>query len=567
MAHIKVPHTIRRNGIYYFNLRIDSSFIRISLDTFCSSTALSIVSTIKLKIISLGGFKNMSEEEIISIVARTKTAIIDNATAILDRQSSQAKGLNSKYRSYFDEAQSHYNVAMPFAQLDGTLKKPVRPKNILSYKLDILSSNDEDIDSQVEAILRKEHIEPYPIYGESAVFGEYYQSDLEQLTKLLKSARNIRILIEEGKDKEALEALEFLTVSEQNQNSSEVNLKPFSYYIDEFLSAGLEGKLSNVNGEKRKIWSTGTYESNSRYLLIAKLYMGDTPLNGLTGINFDDFLRDIVQNMPRLNRKPYSAMTWEQRYEAVVEGIVEEDEMASGKTVEEYFKTLMSFFKYATDQRLLEESPLKNMRLSFRSKRVTRGRFSKKQVSDVLNYVAGQTDHNRKWPLILMAYTGMRNGEVMQLRKEDIKVCADTKINYFLITDKAGAAKSDDSIRRIPIHSQIIQHGFLDFVSSKEEEKLFEKDSKYLTRFYSNTLKPKLNLPDETEENKPLSLYSLRHSFITELANNEINHTTIQQIAGHSKLKDVTTTHYIGDLDVNTLSNAVEKVSYSVKVV
>lgn len=575
MAHIKVPHTIRRNGIYYFNLRLNSSFIRISLDTYCSSTALTIVSTIKSTSNSLGGFKKMSVEEILNVVERTKKEIIDCATAILNPNSQQAKKVASEHLTYFEEAQSYYTSVMAFAQFDESIKKPIKPKNLRNYKLDQLPSNDEDIDNQVNDILYKEHIEPDPEYGENAVFYDYYQNDLEQLTRLMKSAKNIRALIKDGRDNEALEALQFLTNqeqkhlknTEQKQNSVEVTLKPFSHYIDEFLVAGLDGKLSYIHGVRRKAWSTGTYQSNFRYLIIAKFYMGDIPLNELTGVNFDDFLRDIVQNMPLLNRNPYRNMTWEERFEAVVNGSVDENDLIKGKTCEEYFKTLMSFFKYAIDEHLLDESPLKEMRLKFRSKPITRGKFSKNQVNDILSYVATETDNNRKWPLILMAYTGMRNGEVMQLRNEDIKECADTNIKYFLITDKAGSAKSEGSVRKIPIHSQIIKLGFLEFVTSKKEKKLFNKDSKFLTSFYSNTLKPKLKLPDETEENKPLSLYSLRHSFITELANNDVNLTTIQQIAGHSKSSDVTTTYYIGNLDLYALSKAVEKVNYAVKVV
>lgn len=576
MAHIKVPHTIRRNGIYYFNLRLNSSFIRISLDTFCSSTALTIISTIKSTSNSLGGFKKMSEEEILNVVERTKKEIIDNTKAILNPESEQAKNVASEHQSYFSEAQGLYNGVMAFAGSD-LLKDtilPSKPKNLLNFKLNKLSSNDDDIGSKVEDILYEEHIEPDPDYGENAVFYDYYQNDLEQLTRLLKSAKNIRALIEDGRYNEALEALQFLINpdqkhlknTEQKQNSVEVTLKPFSHYIDEFLLAGSEGKLSNVHGARRKAWSTGAYESNFRYLIIAKFYMGDIPLNELTGVNFDDFLRDIVQNMPLLNRIPYRNMTWEERFEAVVNGSVDENDLITGKTCEEYFKTLMSFFKFAIDEHLLDDSPLSSMRLKYRSKPVTRGRFSKQQVNELLLYVAGETDHNKKWPLILMAYTGMRNGEVMQLRYEDIKECADTNIRYFLITDKAGSAKSEGSIRKIPIHSQIIQLGFLKFVTSKEGKKLFDKDSKFLTSFYSNTLKPKLNLPAETEENKSLSLYSLRHSFITELANNQINHTTIQQIAGHSKSDDVTSTYYIGKLDVSALSKAVEKVSYTLNI-
>ena len=65
------------------------------------------------------------------------------------------------------------------------------------------------------------------------------------------------------------------------------------------------------------------------------------------------------------------------------------------------------------------------------------GRVTNQPVYD---FVDKQKD-GRNWPVNIMAFTGMRNAEVMQLRKEDIKQ-SEEGIWYFRVTEEAGKLKT-----------------------------------------------------------------------------------------------------------------------------
>ena len=139
-----------------------------------------------------------------------------------------------------------------------------------------------------------------------------------------------------------------------------------------------------------------------------------------------------------------------------------------------------------------------------------------------------------------MAFTGMRNAEVMQLRKEDIRKSEEGR-GYFKVTESAGKLKTEQSNRVIPIHEQLLKKGFLEFVDSTTEKYLFRRFSqsdKYLTRIYSNHIKPSCDLPDERENGEILNLYSLRHFVVTTLVEEDASLPYIQSMIGHLQSAD-----------------------------
>jgi integrase len=67
----------------------------------------------------------------------------------------------------------------------------------------------------------------------------------------------------------------------------------------------------------------------------------------------------------------------------------------------------------------------------------------------------------RRWLPWLMAYTGARAGEVAQLRAGDVDPARKT----ILITPEAGTVKTGKA-RVVPVHAELIEHGFLEFVKA-----------------------------------------------------------------------------------------------------
>ena len=76
----------------------------------------------------------------------------------------------------------------------------------------------------------------------------------------------------------------------------------------------------------------------------------------------------------------------------------------------------------------------------------------------------------KRWAPWLCAYTGARITEITQLRKEDVR--EEDGIHYLRISPEAGSVKSD-SFRDVPLHSHLVEIGFLDFVAASETGSLF----------------------------------------------------------------------------------------------
>jgi len=74
----------------------------------------------------------------------------------------------------------------------------------------------------------------------------------------------------------------------------------------------------------------------------------------------------------------------------------------------------------------------------------------------------------KKWIIYLGIYTGARRGELAQLRKCDVKLDEQTNRYYLLITDDDDSQnlKTDNAKRKIPLHQDLINAGFIDYVDS-----------------------------------------------------------------------------------------------------
>lgn len=76
----------------------------------------------------------------------------------------------------------------------------------------------------------------------------------------------------------------------------------------------------------------------------------------------------------------------------------------------------------------------------------------------------------KKWSSLLCAFSGARIAEITQLRKQDFRQEGDTTV--MRLRPDAGGIKAGD-YRDVPLHPQIIELGFLDFLKSASDGPLF----------------------------------------------------------------------------------------------
>ena len=91
---------------------------------------------------------------------------------------------------------------------------------------------------------------------------------------------------------------------------------------------------------------------------------------------------------------------------------------------------------------------------------------------------AGLDRDTKFWFPLLAAFTGARLEELGQLQTADIRTCPDTGIIYAMVDNKGIAAdgikkrtKNLNSVRPIPIHSTLIDIGFMEYVSKRQDDK------------------------------------------------------------------------------------------------
>jgi integrase len=168
------------------------------------------------------------------------------------------------------------------------------------------------------------------------------------------------------------------------------------------------------------------------------------------------------------------------------------------------------------------------------------------------------------WIPLLGLYTGARVGELAQLRTADIR--NEGEIHMMSITNEAEGqrVKSKAGLRNVPIHSELIRLGFLDYVTA-------------ISKRSSATLWP--DLP--TREGKPGGYFSqwfgmyrrelgfgkapdfhcFRHTVRTQLAESGIPESVIDTLVGH-EVSGSTGAKIYTHRGPKTLSQAIQVLSY-----
>ncbi len=129
-------------------------------------------------------------------------------------------------------------------------------------------------------------------------------------------------------------------------------------------------------------------------------------------------------------------------------------------------------------------------------------------------------------------YSGMRNSEVHKATIETVDGIPVFNLN------SCDNLKTKSSYRIIPIHSSI------------DSENISKLNIRWNSIQINRTIK-------KLFPNKQLSLYSARHSFITNLINSNVPPHIVSELAGHSN-KGMTLSNYFGGTELAVLSSYIE---------
>lgn len=232
-----------------------------------------------------------------------------------------------------------------------------------------------------------------------------------------------------------------------------------------------------------------------------------------------------------------------------------------GKTLQEggienYLKNYRSFFKYAIERGYAVENPFDNL-TALKKKRDKRQeaankssrRFSNEELKAIFSTSVFTTQASRSyyfWVPLLCLYTGARVSEIAQLDVSD--VVQENGIWCIDINDRGDdkSLKNIPSHRRVPVHNDLIEIGFIRYVETVKAAASNPKTAVYRTPKlwwdiytvsgkYSNACAKGLNLAFKEVSFKRTGdkFHSFRHSLTDMLKKAYIDETTYGAILGH----------------------------------
>lgn len=242
----------------------------------------------------------------------------------------------------------------------------------------------------------------------------------------------------------------------------------------------------------------------------------------------------------------------------------------SSKTAHEritWVKALLGFAHLELE--LIERQPWKRLDIAYRTES-HRTPWTREQLATLFGLplftsyelptlVRGGEDA-AYWIPLLGLYTGARVSELAQLLVSDVQ--AISEIHALSISDAAEGQrlKSEAARRLVPLHSELIRLGFLDYVRDVRNtgaKRLFpklrlrhDKPGGYFSEWFGQ-FKPE-GLPD---------FHSFRHTLRSALADAEVPESIMDRITGHS-LRGSTGTRVYEHTRPQHLQRAIERVTY-----
>jgi integrase len=247
----------------------------------------------------------------------------------------------------------------------------------------------------------------------------------------------------------------------------------------------------------------------------------------------------------------------------------------SAKTVSDiYLSAVRSMLKWAVENERLSENVAETVRQP-KGKRVMNREigYTDAEALAILRAsrsyespigIGGVREHAatraaKRWVPLLCAFSGARVAEMTQLRKEDVR--QEGSIYVLRITPDAGSVKSG-GYRDVPIHQQVIDLGFLDFIASSSDGPLFNRSQSAdlkAQRKSANRVGTDICEWLQASNLVPSGLmpnHAFRHRFKTTGREIGVSDRVLDAICGHASR---TAGDAYGDVTITAKHNAISK--------
>ena len=255
------------------------------------------------------------------------------------------------------------------------------------------------------------------------------------------------------------------------------------------------------------------------------------------------------------------------------------------KTVNRYLVNFNAFLNWCCNEGKIEKMDIfDGLKIKeTKNSKAKRRPYTSEEINKIMNYKPTRSNEAEKirvdayWFPKVALYTGMRLNEIAGLETNDFK--QEDGIHYISLFDKD--LKTETSERHIPIHSILIELGFLDFVEQRKQDKqkiIFsqiragattaKKDGwgVSISKWYNINLVKKIGIDKHKEkENKKLvDFHCLRTTFLSQCKMLGFSGYLVKQLAGHGKGDDITFDVYGSEVStkISALKEMIEKIKY-----
>lgn len=365
--------------------------------------------------------------------------------------------------------------------------------------------------------------------------------------------------------------------------------KHASHHDSPLLSEAIEGYLSTYATKDMDAMEKKAKAALSAFLEL----VGDKKCDALRQADVTSFFEQI-QRLPRnwqaLRNKGKSL-------KAIITDNDGQQGLSSSTFSSNYVVPVRQFLEYSHDR--LEERGFPSLKTDTKTIAIYHGDkktdgAGKQRAIDIAElkvifegdrmkkYAKSPEELHKYWLPLIGLYTGARINEVCQLNPEtDITVidgilCLNFTEEGESDTGVKKSLKTASSIRRVPVHSQLLELGFEDYIKSLKKSgatRLFPawqprsgKASKNAERWFQRELE-ELNLKDTTPRKKLVGFHAFRHTFINHAYVNDID-SKYKALSGHDdETESDVVKGYRGELSTKKLQSIMEQFKFDLNFV
>ena len=260
-------------------------------------------------------------------------------------------------------------------------------------------------------------------------------------------------------------------------------------------------------------------------------FMGDKLIQDISKSDLTGF-RSLLEKTPANRSKAVNSQSLEKQTEAAGKKL-------SNNTVKNILVHLSAMFTLAVEDDLLDESPFERFKMRKKELSINEDKpFTDDEIRlmfrlPLFNGEPSYYGDMAYWLPIFLYYTGARLEEIGQLRKSDIV----NLFGIYCITIQMGeeqSVKNGGSRRYVPIHSHLLELGFLNYANSQSDQ-LFAEKSEVNGKYAYNYSRWWGRLIRDNGLNRKgiMPCHSFRHYFITQCRAMDVREDTQNNVTGH----------------------------------